>query len=79
MASARIASASAVTAVFKDFLIAAFAAFLALPPANFKAAGAAPADRLSDGDKQCLACRWLLDKNQALVGRGCLPYSVIAR
>jgi hypothetical protein len=40
----------------RDFVIAALAAFLALFPAKFLAADAAPTDRLSDGDKTCLGC-----------------------
>ena len=40
----------------KDFVIAALAAFLVLFPAQFMAADAAPADKLSDADKTCLGC-----------------------
>jgi hypothetical protein len=66
-----------IVAVQKNVVMATLAAFLVLFPVRFMAA--APADKLSDGDKQCLACHGLFDKNQALLGRGGLPYPVIAR
>lgn len=45
------------TATFHNKLvIAAIAAFLVLFPVSFMAADAAPADNLSDGDRQCLGC-----------------------
>jgi hypothetical protein len=40
----------------KNLVIAAFAAFFLIFPVRFMAADAAPADKLSDGDKQCLGC-----------------------
>ncbi len=56
MASSRKASTTIKAVFHRDFVIAAFAAFLVLFPAKFMAADATPADKLSDGDKTCLGC-----------------------
>jgi mono/diheme cytochrome c family protein len=48
--------------------MAAFAAFLLLFPAPFMAADLAPADNLSDGDKQCLGCHGMDGFKKELAG-----------
>lgn len=56
MASSRRANTMTIALFHRDFAIAALAAFLLLLPAKFMAADLTPADKLSDGDKTCLAC-----------------------
>jgi hypothetical protein len=57
------------TATFhKNLVIAAVAAFLVLFPVRFMAADAAPADNLSDGDKQCLGCHGIDGFKKELAG-----------
>jgi hypothetical protein len=65
-------------AFHKCLLIAAFAAFLALFPARFMAANAAPADSLSDGDKQCLGCHGFDGLKKELAGGKLLSLHVPA-
>ena len=55
MASSRRVDTMTTATFHNNLVIAAFAAFLALFPMTFMAAGTA-ADTLSDGDKQCLGC-----------------------
>ena len=45
-----------IATLHQNLVKAAFAALLMLLPARLMAADAAPADKLSDGDKQCLGC-----------------------
>lgn len=45
-----------IVTLYKNLVMAVFAAFLVLFPVKFMAADATPPDNLSDGDKQCLGC-----------------------
>src|SRR5476651_168243 len=56
MASSRRVITMSTATLYKNFVIAAFAALFVLFPVRFMAADAALPGNLSDGDKQCLGC-----------------------
>ena len=56
MAGSREMNTLTIATLHQNLVKAAFAALLMLLPARLMAADAAPADKLSDGDKQCLGC-----------------------
>src|ERR1700681_6540 len=68
MASSRKVNTMTIATFYKHLVIAAFAAFLLLFPVRFMAAGAAPADKLSDGDKLCLGCHGIDGFKKELAG-----------
>ena len=68
MANSLRVNTMTMAAFHKNFVIVAFAAFLALFPVSFMAAGAGPADNLSDGDKQCLGCHGFDGLKKELAG-----------
>ena len=68
MANSRKEKTMSAAAFHKNLVMAAFAALLALFPLRFMAADAGPADKLSDGDKQCLGCHGFDGLKKELAG-----------
>jgi len=67
-----------IAALHKNFVKTAFAALLVLLPASLVAADAAAADKLSDGDKQCLGCHGFDGLKKELAGGKLLSLHVPA-